>query len=271
MPKTPKNKTAAAASSSAKKGEDDTPTAKASAVSSPSAKKKSPSKTAAKKQPCTKPTHHTVSNSLDILVPSSLGNATGECTVLVELHPDDAALLDFEGSTGAIGRFQVDSEGIVLDLKGSQYRGSLVPGPTAMIASLQYSAEDHTQQLRLETIVDEFCPLVKTQDTMAILDGHVEGTMDASYQLQEEDVNILARQEQQQQNKQQKQTKQQQQQTKKTGKANQNNKNDGGGTSKATTTKKRTSTGSASNNSSNKSKTKTTGNKRQKVSLGRTK
>ena len=252
MPRSPKNKTpeAAISGSTAKKA--------SASKTSPSKKTGSPKK----KKHTSKPTHYTVGDSLDILVPTSLGNNAGECTVLVELQPDDAALLDFEGSTGAIGRFQVDSEGIVLDLKGSQYRGSLLPGPTVMMASLQYSAatgengKQQQQQLRLETIVDEFCPLDKTQDTMKILDGHVEGTMDASYQLQEEDVNILARQEAQQQNKQQKQTE------KNATKA----KNNSGG---KTAPKKRTSTGSTTSKSSKA--TTTTGNKRQKVSLGRKK
>lgn len=270
-----------ASSSSAKKAkDDDTPTMTAKTTTKKKSPTKSPSNVASaapkKQQQPAKPAFYTVSNSLDIIVPASLGNTTGECTVLVELQPDDANLLDFEGSTGAIGRFQVDSEGIVLDLKGSQYRGRLLPGPTAMIASLHYSADQQEQQLRLDTIVDEFCPLVKTQDTMAILDGHVVGAMDASYQLQEEDVNILARQEQQQQNKQQKQ---QQQQEKKNGAGKAKGGNSGGGgstsASKATskaTTKKRASTGNvASSKSKSTATTTTTGNKRQKVSLGRKK
>lgn len=261
MPRSPKSKPpeAAVSSNSAKKASSKSPpTPTTSTPRSPSKKAGSPKK----KHQASKPTHYTVSDSLDILVPTSLGNIAGECTVLVELQPDDAALLDFEGSTGAIGRFQVDSEGIVLDLKGSQYRGTLLPGPTVMMASLQYTAatgdsgNQQQQQLRLETIVDEFCPLVKTQDTMAILDGHVEGTMDASYQLQEEDVNILARHEAQQQNKQQKQAEKNAMKAKKS-------------TGGKAAPKKRTSTGSSTSKST-KAIT-TTGNKRQKVSLGRKK
>jgi hypothetical protein len=158
--------------------------------------KKSPRKSSPKKKPQAKPDYYTVSSSLELLLPSSLGNATGDCTVLVQIDPEDSATLDFEGSTGAVGRFQVDDQGIILDLKGSQYQGTILPGPTAMVATLQYGT-NHQQQLRLESITDEFCPLIKTQDLMAALEGQVEGTLDDSYKIQEEDVNILARREEQ--------------------------------------------------------------------------
>jgi sRNA-binding protein len=137
--------------------------------------------------------HHTVADSLDIIFPLSLGKSTMDCTVLVQIDPDDSKNLDFEGTTGAIGRFQVNKKGLVLDLKGSQYHGHLVPGPTAMLATLCYD-EQHQQQLRLEAITDEFCPLYKTQDTMAKLDALIlKGELDESYRLQEEDVNISAK------------------------------------------------------------------------------
>ena len=167
------------------------------APKSPSKSPSSPKKKASPKK-SKKPEHHTVSNSLELLLPPTLGNASGECSVLVQIDPEDSATLDFEGTTGAFGRFQVNSEGIILDLKGSQYQGNILPGPTAMIASLHYAA-DHTQELRLESITDEFCPLVKTQDLMAKLDGRVEGTFDDSYKVQEEDINILEKRQEQQQ------------------------------------------------------------------------
>ena len=38
-------------------------------------------------------------------------NTTGECSVLVEIDHHDATLLDFEGASGAIGRFEADENG----------------------------------------------------------------------------------------------------------------------------------------------------------------
>jgi hypothetical protein len=49
----------------------------------------------------------------DILWPQKngvLGNP-GECTLLLQLDPDDAANLDTEGASGAIGRLEVDGDG----------------------------------------------------------------------------------------------------------------------------------------------------------------
>ena len=73
---------------------------------------------------------------------------------------------------------------VVLDLKGCQYQGSLLPGPTALIVSLSKGG-----QLRVEGITDEFATLVKTQDVMAKLDGVVEGEMDDGFGVRDENVN----------------------------------------------------------------------------------
>lgn len=51
--------------------------------------------------------------SMDVVVPLSLlGETTGgECSLMVQVDPQDANLLDFEGQTGAIGRFESDASG----------------------------------------------------------------------------------------------------------------------------------------------------------------
>ena len=122
-----------------------------------------------------------------------------------------------------------------------------------MVASIQYNAQ-HEQELKLEAITDEFCPLVKTQDTMAKLDGEIEG-MDDTFKVQEEDVNILARQEQQQEQKQQKQQK-------KPAKAKAP-----AAEGETPAAKKRTSSGS----NTKKGATGGGANKKQRISLGRSK
>ena len=51
-------------------------------------------------------------DSLDVIVPTALFEPTGgECSMLVQIDPQDAALLDFEGAQGAIGRFEAEDTG----------------------------------------------------------------------------------------------------------------------------------------------------------------
>ena len=52
-------------------------------------------------------------DSLDVVLPTSLLSepAGGECAVLVQIDPQDATLLDFEGAAGAIGRFETEETG----------------------------------------------------------------------------------------------------------------------------------------------------------------
>jgi hypothetical protein len=49
-------------------------------------------------------------DSFDIIFPHQLGS-NGECTILVQIDPQDSAALDFTGATGAIGRLETDNEG----------------------------------------------------------------------------------------------------------------------------------------------------------------
>lgn len=48
--------------------------------------------------------------SMDVVLGPQL-NPSGECTVLVQVDPEDAAHLDLEGSQGVIGRVETDGEG----------------------------------------------------------------------------------------------------------------------------------------------------------------
>lgn len=123
---------------------------------------------------------------MDILIPPALlsGSNSGECSVLVQIEPDDATVLDFEGQTGAIGRFEADDEGVTLDLKGYQYSGAIHPGPTAMVVALGKSGH-----LKVDSVTDEFVTLQKTSDVMAKLDAVVKGSMDEGYNVVDDDVN----------------------------------------------------------------------------------
>lgn len=138
-------------------------------------------------------------DSFDLVLPSSIikgGGSTSDnqCTLLVEVSdPKDAiALGEFGGSIGAIGRFESDPNGITLDLKGNQYRGSILPGPTCLVVGFPQSFgarkkdpttdgetvpedddDDEARTLRVEGIVDEYATLVQIDDHMKKLDAVV--------------------------------------------------------------------------------------------------
>eukprot|EP00542_Grammatophora_oceanica_P016206 CAMPEP_0194052212 /NCGR_PEP_ID=MMETSP0009_2-20130614/44495_1 /TAXON_ID=210454 /ORGANISM="Grammatophora oceanica, Strain CCMP 410" /LENGTH=193 /DNA_ID=CAMNT_0038699689 /DNA_START=15 /DNA_END=596 /DNA_ORIENTATION=+ len=127
-----------------------------------------------------------------IVVPYNMLNETSsnETTVLVQIDPQDASALDFEGVTGAIGRFEAGSSCVTFDLKGYQYEGRIHPGPTAMVVSYSNSkgGEDSTATLRVDSITNEFVTLEKTTDSLAQLDAKVTGDMQG-YEVVEEDAN----------------------------------------------------------------------------------
>jgi hypothetical protein len=63
-----------------------------------------------------------VNDSFDVILPPLLGtNSNGECTVLVQLDPQDAVTLDYEGVSGAIGRFEADDRGGKYDYDSKQF------------------------------------------------------------------------------------------------------------------------------------------------------
>jgi hypothetical protein len=133
-------------------------------------------------------------DSFDVILPQSIvngadnsngGGGGDQCTLLVEVSdPNDAiALGEFGGSVGAIGRFESDPNGITLDLKGNQYRGCLLPGPTCLVVgfpSHKFGSSKKEQQepigkLRVEGIADEYTTLVQIDDHMKKLDAVVTG------------------------------------------------------------------------------------------------
>jgi len=142
-------------------------------------------------------------DSFDVVLPSSIlqgggGSSDNQCTLLVEVSDskDAIALGEFGGSIGAIGRFESDPKGITLDLKGNQYRGSLLPGPTCLVVGFPQSfgvkkkepstvasgkqipgedEEEEAGKLRVEGIVDEYVTIVQIDDHMKKLDAVVIG------------------------------------------------------------------------------------------------
>ena len=161
-------------------------------------------------------------DGIDIKIPMSLlmtGTSAGsnECTVLVQVSPEDAPILDFHGAGGAVGRFEVDVDTgrielkifahshieifsqdflffcknhckVTMDLKGYQYQGGLQGGPTCIIAAMHPMIGDN--MMKVESITDEFVTLQKTGDQLAQLDAVVEkGEIDDSFKVKDTNVN----------------------------------------------------------------------------------
>jgi hypothetical protein len=152
----------------------------------------------------------------DIVIPYALlnkhtGSGKNECTMLVQVNNDDNNQhhLDFHGQSGAIGRFETSATtannnvndtnnnndgGIILDLQGYQYNGTIHPGPTAMIVALGRDGK-----FKVEAITDEYVTLNTTSrtDVMAKLNAVVlhqgEGGDDMSYYDGDDNVNVVRR------------------------------------------------------------------------------
>ena len=80
---------------------------------------------------------------------------------------------------------------VILDLKGYQYRGTIRPGPTAMVVALTRDGK-----FKVEAITDEFVTLDASTrtDVMARLDAVVRGDMDSTYRYDGDDnVNVIGK------------------------------------------------------------------------------
>lgn len=64
----------------------------------------------------------TATDECDIIIPSQLlGRNSGECTVLVQIDPTEAAALALDGATGAVGRLEADSKGCTSSFKSADH------------------------------------------------------------------------------------------------------------------------------------------------------
>jgi len=90
---------------------------------------------------------------------------------------------------------------VLLDLKGTQFRGTFFPGPTAMVLSVVQrkvgtSAKTDPNQpvkrpkLKVEGMTNEFCRLVKTGKAMEQLQAVVKGDMDEDYYQYQNEVDV---------------------------------------------------------------------------------
>jgi hypothetical protein len=89
--------------------------------------------------------------------------------------------LQFYGDTGAIGRLSTEesNQTVTVDLKGRQYSGQICPGPTVMFLNMSQpsnrAASSQQTILKVETVTNEYCPLVFEKDLLADLMGSYSG------------------------------------------------------------------------------------------------
>lgn len=144
-------------------------------------------------------------DNMNILFPTGFNQSNGECTVLVQIDPNDSSTLDFTGATGAIGRLEADDIGgtcimaflflglfdtnclyaVIFDFKGVQYRGTFYPTASAVVLAVVNGKENY---LKIDGLADDFCYLEKTGDALKKFDAQAVGDM-SGYNVQDEDVN----------------------------------------------------------------------------------
>lgn len=106
-------------------------------------------------------------------------NAMGRPVLICEVDDEH---LHFAGDSGAVGRIFCDPTSLRLDLKGRQYTGQLLAGPTMMILNFappvgQSSSAGKDSQLcaRAESVTNEFCHLDFEKDLHGTMQGVYTG------------------------------------------------------------------------------------------------
>jgi len=100
--------------------------------------------------------------------------------------------MNFTGDLGAIGRLSVESNNLMVDLKGRQYGGHISHGPTVMLLNLaqQVGVSQKVQQARVEVLTNEYCHLKFEKDTFGSMTGFYSGTLPIGQDEDEYDNNI---------------------------------------------------------------------------------
>lgn len=111
------------------------------------------------------------STTLPLIFPPNLTKRT---TMLVQLEDSK---MDLTGDIGAIGRLHIrNKKGVMLDIKGQQYTGEIVPCGTFLVVGIGPT------EAKVESIMSDFCQISKKRNVLNQMKGVVtEGIMDESY------------------------------------------------------------------------------------------
>jgi len=77
---------------------------------------------------------------------------------------------------------------VVLDFKGTQFRGTIYPSATAMVVTVVNTKDENSHHLKVDNITDEFCHMLKMCDTLDKFTVDKTGNFEG-YRIEEEDVN----------------------------------------------------------------------------------
>ena len=105
------------------------------------------------------------------------GATSGTARNLLLCQVDDPEL-SFQGDSGAIGRLSVTTTNVDVDIKGRQYQGTLLPGPTVLLLNLAKPVgvqAGYRPVARIEAITNEFCHLEFSKDLLGGMMGEYSG------------------------------------------------------------------------------------------------
>jgi len=114
-------------------------------------------------------------NRVPVMVKASATSGAGRNLLLCQLDDPE---LSFQGDSGAVGRLSVTSSSLEIDLKGRQYQGTLLPGPTVLLLNLTKpvgAQANYKPVARVEAITNEFCHLEFSRDLLGGLMGEYSG------------------------------------------------------------------------------------------------
>ena len=107
----------------------------------------------------------------------------------------DDPKLSLLGDSGAVGRLKVTPDSLTVDIKGRQYTGTILSGPTVMLLNLAppvgQKAGAFQETARAELVTNEFCHLEFSKDILGTITGEyaVSGSGTAGADGNESDAN----------------------------------------------------------------------------------
>jgi hypothetical protein len=122
-------------------------------------------------------------------IPIMIKNSTCERNGVLLCQTDDLEL-NFSSDLGAIGRITANKSGLSLDIKGKQYIGRIMNGPTIMILNLAppvgQSQKSYQHVGRVEVLTNEHCHLTFDKDTLGGISGVYSRDLDLNVSDNEE-------------------------------------------------------------------------------------
>eukprot|EP01138_Halocafeteria_seosinensis_P010369 gb/GECG01010587.1/.p1 GENE.gb/GECG01010587.1/~~gb/GECG01010587.1/.p1 ORF type:complete len:444 (+),score=87.49 gb/GECG01010587.1/:1-1332(+) len=125
-----------------------------------------------------------LASSLPLTVAPGVAKKT-RTTMLVQVDCDKD-LLDISGDVGSIGRMSTTDKGIILDLQGHRYAGTIVPSLAHMVVGIT------PKEAKVESVTNDFVQLEHLQNVLEDMKGTMtEGAEDIEELFRVEDVDAI--------------------------------------------------------------------------------